>query len=60
MRLLVRADGSTHYVAHIPDAQGRPLCQSRLNLAVWQIRDCSVEKLIICATCRHIQAQEER
>lgn len=60
MLLLVKMDRSFGLAAHIPDAEGKPLCKARLNLATWQLQEQSTEKIVICNNCRRTLERNER
>jgi len=38
--------------AHLPDAAGKPLCNTRLKPTLWQVQDRATEGLVVCRNCR--------
>jgi hypothetical protein len=57
-RLLVKGSGSDGLAAHIPDAEGRPLCYTRLKLADWRIDTMQRPGgILICHNCLRAQAK---
>ena len=60
MKLLIKQGIDCGQSAHIPDAQGRPLCKGKLRLANWVIANQQSTLDIVCHSCLRVQAKHEK
>jgi hypothetical protein len=56
-RFLVKRNPRLGLAAHIPDAQGNPLCRTLLKRDTWVIQDREPQQLLVCANCRKKDAR---
>jgi hypothetical protein len=59
MKLLIKQGIDFGQSAHIPDAQGRPLCKARLKRAAWVVDDQQRTAVVVCHPCLRVQAKYE-
>jgi len=45
--------------AHIADAQGQPLCNTRLKLTNWRLGDRKSTAITVCHSCLRAQAKAD-
>ena len=45
--------------AHIADAQGQPLCNTRLKLTNWRVGDRKSTAITVCHSCLRAQAKAD-
>jgi hypothetical protein len=57
MRLLIKGAGNQGVAAHIPNAEGLPICRTRINLTGWNIAEQHTPHTVVCYHCKRAQAK---
>ena len=60
LRLLIKVSGAKGLAAHIADADGKPLCATRLKRSTWRLQQRSSDGIVVCGNCRRIQERMQR
>jgi hypothetical protein len=57
LRLLVPVNKNAGLAAHIPDADGHPLCKTNIKASRWQVDSLVKSPPIVCRHCKRVQGQ---